>query len=179
LDDTIEEDFMSRRYLWQALCVAVLVCSPAVADVGSLSLTLTPLQTPGTLDIDLTLTATTTGASAPATSDAVLMFGSFYYPTPYGSQTTLVSSQDSTVYRTGVTNVFENTFSFTLPNPGHWGYYGFVYGVTQDSYSTYEYQYGTMDIAALAIEVPTATLPGMLLFGALLAGIGVFLLFRS
>ena len=171
---------MSRRSIWLAMCVASLLCSPAIADVGSLSLSLTPLQTPGTLDVDLTLTATTTGASAAATSDAVLMFGSMYYPTPYGSQTTLVSSQDTTVYRTGVTNVFENTFSFTLPNPGQWGYYGFVYGNNAAGASTYDYLYGTTSIAAAAVtSIPTATLPGLLLFGALLAGIGFFLLFRS
>ena len=171
---------MSRRSLWLALCVAVLLCGPAAADVGSLSLTVTPLQMPGTMNVDLTLVATTTGAATPATSDAVLMFGSMYYPTPYGSQTTLVSSQNSTVYRTGVTNVFENTFSFTLPNPGQWGYYGFVYGNTAAGASTYDYLYGTTSIAAAAATaIPTATLPGMFLFGALLAGIGVFLLFRS
>ena len=107
------------------------------------------------------------------------MVGSMYYPTPYLSQTTLVA--DSTnILRTGVTNVFENTFSFTLPNPGHWGYYSFVYGITQNSYSTSSYLYDTMDVAlAGATAIPTATLPGMLVFGALLAGIGVFLLFRS
>ena len=170
---------MPRRPLWLVLFVAVLLSNSAAADVGDLSLALTPVQTPGTLDVDLTLTATTTGASTPASSDNVYMLASMYYPTPYGSHTTYVSSQSGTVYRTGTTNVFENTFSFTLPNPGHWGYYGWVYGVTQNSYSTSSYGYGTMDIALAGVNVPTATLPGMLLFGALLAGIGVFLLFRS
>lgn len=46
--------------------------------------------------------------------------------------------------------------------------------------STYDYLYGTTSIeAAAASAIPTATLPGLLLFGALLAGIGVSLLFRS
>ena len=124
---------MSRRSLWLALCMAVLMCSPVVADVGSLSLTVTPLQTPGTLDVDLTLVATTTGAATPATSDTVYLFASWYYPTPWASNTTN-TYYGTNVSRTGVTNVFQNTFSFTLPISGHWGHYGWVYGVTQNSY---------------------------------------------
>ena len=170
---------MSRRPLWLALCVVSLICSPAVADVGSVSLTVTPLQTPGTLDVDLMVAATTTGAATPATGDAVYMFGSMYYPTPWPSRTFSTYSGAS-VSRTGVTNVFEHTFSFTLPNEGHWGYYGWVYGFTAAGGTTSDYLYGTTDISVQqAAPIPTATLPGMLFLGVLLAGIGVFLLRRS
>jgi hypothetical protein len=178
LDDTIKEDVMSRRPLVLVLCVAGLLCNSAVADVGVPSVSVTPAQIGTSLNFNLDVTATTTGATSPNSADSIYMFGSMYFPIPYGSHTTNTVGT-SVVSRTGTSNVFSHTFSFTLPNEGTWGYYGFAYGYTTGGSFATSYDLGTVDVTAFAaVNVPTTTLPGMLLFGAFLAGIGVFLLFR-
>ena len=167
-----------RRASWAALCIMAMLVSTAAADVGSLNLSVTPVTVPGSLDVDLDLTATTTGALSQASSDYVYMFGLLYYPFPYSPAGTFLSEYDSTVYRTGTSNVFDRTFSFTLPFGGTWGTYGFVYGLTYRGASTSTSVYGVVNVLE-AGPVPTMTLPGIALLGALLAGIGVLILRRA
>lgn len=168
-----------RRASWAAICILALIAGTAGADVGSLSLSLTALPTPGTLDVDLNLNATTTGAYSQDSSDYVFMFGSMYYPYPWPGTGSYVSDSDSTVYRTGTTNVFERTFSFTLPHGGTWGTYGFVYGYnTYYNYSTSDSQYGTVTLQRVS-AVTTVGLPGLLILGLVLAATGAFILRRA
>ena len=79
---------MTRRTLFLVIGVAVLFSSSAGADIGNLSLTVTPVQTPGTLNVDLTLYATTASPYSTSANDTVYMFGSMYYPYPYTYFTT-------------------------------------------------------------------------------------------
>jgi hypothetical protein len=171
---------MTRRVLWFVLCIAMLAVSPAGADVGSFDgLTITPMGVPGTLDVDVEMVATTSGAYSQDSSDYVYMFVLMYYPYPYDPFGTFYSDTDFTVYRTGNSNAFEQTFSFTLNTPGTWGVYGFVY-----AYNTY-YNYSTSRSTYTVFQtlersrIPTATLPGIALLGVLLAGIGIYILRRA
>ncbi len=164
---------MNQRTIWLVLCVAALAAAPAVADVGNLSLSVTPVNTPGSLQVDLDLDATTTGASTPAATDSVFMLASMYYPTPYSAATTY-GYDYGYVTRTGTTNHFQQTVSFTVPHPGHYGYFGVVEYTERNT----DYQYGTLDVTESS-PIPAVGLPGLLILGVILAGTGAFILRRA
>lgn len=166
---------MFRRSVTPAFCAILLIAGVAAADVGTIqSFSATPLPPAIGPDIDLLVTATTSGASTPVPSDSMYIFASMYYPTPYLAHTTSVF-YGTNALRTGTSNVFDHTFSFTLPRGGQWGYYAFVFNY---AYSTTSYLYGSIVLGEFA-PIPTMTLPGLAILGALLAGIGIFILRRA
>ena len=165
---------MMRRSGVFLIGLAVVFASPAFADVGVPTLTITPSTTPAR-EILLDFDVTTTGATAPTTTDSMYMFASVYYPFPYTIATTTLTD---TTYapRTGTSALFEHTFSFTVASAGLWGVYGFAASTPYASPSTSQYETVFM---AEGFPVPTISFPGIALLGALLAGIGIFILRRT
>ncbi len=158
-----------------AILIGIIACvaSLGTADVGNVSLTSVTTAEQGTWqNVDLTAVATTNGASTPVSSDAIWMYAAMRFPTT--GFTTYV--WDSALpFRTGTTNVFDHTFSLTLPNPGLWTVYAWVsYGwpTTTTNYDTVVTAHTSSGM------IPTLSLPALAVLGALLAGIGVFIIRR-
>jgi hypothetical protein len=168
---------MIRRICLAVLCIVVLSTATATADIGVINLTLTPITFPGTLDVDLQVNVTTSLAASPSSGELLFMLASMYYPTPFGSHTTTVLSS-TFVPRIGTSPVFSYTFQLTAPVEGTWGTYAFAYGF--GAAGTYNSDYSTvapviLDVAA----IPAVTPVGIAVLGALLAGVGFFILRRT
>jgi hypothetical protein len=168
---------MTRRICLAVLCIAVLSTATAMADIGSVFLTLTPITVPGSLDVDLQVDVSTTGAASPIASDPLVMVAAIYYPTPWGSRTT-TDGYTTTVLRVGTSNLFSHTFQLTAPFAGEWGTYAFAFGF--GAAGTYNYDYTFGGVVLLNEQgIPTVTPLGIAILGALMAGIGIVILRRT